>query len=465
MVNASWMVAGEMVWIDQAGGGTGQPGIMQVASVAGNNATLMNATGGGAVPSTVVPTGVQVSPAGKPGPNTVSTDAGNIATLGSDSKIFVPNQTPTITSVRLRSYNALAHSNCNFEVDQRLCGTAATFPANADTFIPIDRWSLESKNASTGAYTMQQISANVAVPGTSYLITRKIMRLTLTAAQATLGSTDFVEFGGGIEGPFLRELVNDVHSISILCRSSVANLKFGSALSAIPASGNRYVLSKLCTLGAANTWTLITLPNLPVFPTGFGLDPGFPASTGYWLVIQLAEGASRMNSANDVWVSQPANVWGAIGMSNFSASPVNSTFDLAFIQHEPGLQSTTLMDLDFQTNLIRCQRYWQSSYDYGTKPGTVTSSNGSINLITATTWTGIAVPVRFPVTMAQVPTMTFYSPITGASGNIRNNSTSADMAVSGPIAAGTSGYGGVNTTANAADAQTLIWHHVADTGW
>src|SRR6516165_9657353 len=41
MTNASWMVPGEMVWIDQAGGGTGQPGIMQVASVAGNNATLM----------------------------------------------------------------------------------------------------------------------------------------------------------------------------------------------------------------------------------------------------------------------------------------------------------------------------------------------------------------------------------------------------------------------------------------
>jgi hypothetical protein len=418
-------------------------------------------------PGFAVPTGVQVSPAGAQGSPgalpAISTDAGNIATLGSDSKILVPQS--AIWSQRLRSYNALAYANCNFEIDQRLCGTAATFPANTDTWIMIDRCGFENKNASTGAYTRQQISANVAVPGTSYLITRKILRVTLTAAQASLAATDDAEFGVGIEGPFLRELVNDVHSMSILCRSSVANLKFGWAISAMPGTAvNRYILSKLCTLGAANTWTLITLPNLPVFPTtGFGLDPGFQANTGYYLGIQLAEGASRITSANDVWVSGAAGTWGAIGMSNFSASPVGSTFDLAFLQHEPGPVCSTLIDLDFQTNLSRCQRYFSASYDYGANPGTISGNGGPQAWIPANSAPFIA--VTFPSKMATVPTLTGYSPATGAINNIRDWTSNTDRSISSAVAVGMSGFSGFNLTTPNTVIANQQYHYTADTGW
>src|SRR5215471_2028348 len=58
----------------------------------------MATTPGTAVPGTVIPTGSAFSPGGSQGvqglqgaqgPTVVSTDAGNTATLGSDSKIFV----------------------------------------------------------------------------------------------------------------------------------------------------------------------------------------------------------------------------------------------------------------------------------------------------------------------------------------------------------------------------------------
>jgi hypothetical protein len=39
--NATWMVVGELLWIAQAGG-AGQPGVMQVQSIAGNQVTLLN---------------------------------------------------------------------------------------------------------------------------------------------------------------------------------------------------------------------------------------------------------------------------------------------------------------------------------------------------------------------------------------------------------------------------------------
>jgi hypothetical protein len=375
---------------------------------------------------------------------------------------------PIISSFRLRSYNALAFGNCNFEIDQANIGGAITYPAKSSAWYrAVDRWFAwngTSTSTGTAAFTTQQIPLNVVVPGTNYNITQSILRFTLTVPQASLTGTEYIQYWTAIEGPMLRELLSDTFSLTVLARSSVANLKFGISITD-NASGTATVsLAKLCSLGAANTWTLLTYPNLPVFPTGkFGLTPGFNANTGAAISVSLASGPSNTIAANDTW--QTTSLSSPIGISNFAGSSTGSTFDLAFCQLEPGSQSTQLQDLDFQTNLSRCQRYWQSSYDYGTKPGTVTSSNGSINLITATTWTGIAVPVRFPVRMASVPTMTFYSPTTGASGNIRNNSTSADVAVSGPITAGTSGYGGVNTTASVTDGQALLWHHVADTGY
>ena len=68
----------------------------------------------------------------------------------------------------------------------------------------------------------------------------------LTTAQASLAAGDFFMMYQVVEGPLLRELMGDVTSISMLVRSSVANLKFGFS---ITDSGINYTLTKLCTLG------------------------------------------------------------------------------------------------------------------------------------------------------------------------------------------------------------------------
>jgi microcystin-dependent protein len=48
--DASWIVVGQFVYIDQAGGGAGQPGIMQVTAKSGNLVTLLNPTAAPTVP-------------------------------------------------------------------------------------------------------------------------------------------------------------------------------------------------------------------------------------------------------------------------------------------------------------------------------------------------------------------------------------------------------------------------------
>jgi hypothetical protein len=388
----------------------------------------------------------------------VSTNTGNLLSTGSDNLHYLPASQldPEIWSTRLRSFNAIG--NPTFEVDQRNAGGSLTNPTNVYL---VDRWQLV-RTASTGAANYSSL-AGVLIPGTNFAITSKGIGLQLTTAQSTLAAGDYYTISTVIEGPNFRELSNDVHSCSLLVQSNVAGLKFGLSLRD-PTGAHSLV--KLCTIANASTWTLITLPNLPVWPSGtFSTAVG---SQGYLLTICLAAGSTNISSANDAW--QSGNFVGAVGQSNWLGQAVNSTFYSAMVQHEPGSVCSQLMDIPFtgpNGNLEACMRYFQSTYDYGIRPGTANNQPGSIiSPYTPTVATnGIYIPVRFPKVMAKDPTVNIYSPITGAIGNVRNGSTGADASVASVINPGTTGYGGVGLSANAGTVQYMIWHHTADTGW
>jgi len=368
--------------------------------------------------------------------------------------------TSAITSVRLRSYNALASANCNFEVDQRQAGNSVAIAGQGVS--AIDRWRFGVPPAATMRISAQQVATNVAVPGTSsFYITSQILRTTLTTVQASLGASDTMALWTNIEGPALRELLGDVHSVSILVRSSVASLKFGFSLQST--SGTIYTLGKLCTLAAANTWQLITLANLPLWPAGgtWPLTPG-GSTAAYQAVISLAGGSSAILPANDTWQASANYV--PVGISNFAASTVNSTFDLAFLQHESGATVSQLMDLPFSGsngNLEACQRYFQKTYLYGTIPGAVAMPG------LRTAWAGAAGaaigPFSFTRSMAKAPTMTAYNYNSGAINSIRD-SGGVDRAVTSFSNVGDNGFQSIAVTGLAASTFAYV-HYTADTGW
>jgi len=401
-----------------------------------------------------VPQGTQ-GPTGPTGPPSgVSTDSGNIATLGSDAKILVPQS--AITAVRLRSFNAIG--NPNFEVDQRNCGNSVNFPAGGylKTFVN-DRWSIE-KVGNVALSALQWGPAADVIPGTNYVITSRQLTTTLTTP-AALAAGDFIAIEQMIEGPFLRELIGDVHSISIYAWCSKA-LKFGLILRDGSATATR-ALAKLCSL-PANVFTLVTLPNLPVFPSGgnFSTSPGV---AGYQLLITLGCGTTYTVPANDTW--QTGNYVGAVGQDNFGSLAANDQFVLSFVQHEPGPNSTQLMDLDFSTNLHSCQRYFAKSYNYATKLGTVTNA-GAIGFFAPGSFSPVRFSIPFKCTMAKTPTITGYSPTTGASGMIRDELAGADKTISGGTGLESdAGFSGFNITSANASAWYGSYHYTADTGW
>lgn len=358
-----------------------------------------------------------------------------------------------IWSTRLRSFNAIGNSS--LECDQRTVGAGTSTPGA----FAQDRWSYNK--AGTSAATGAQIAAGgagyITLPGTNFAITSKILRVTLTTAQATLGVTDQLNIYQIIEGVKLRELIGDVHSLSILVRSSVANLTFGLA---IRDGNNTHSLVNLCTLGAANTWALIQLPNIPVFVSGGSWAVG-PGVTGYSLVINLAAGSTLTAPANGTW--QNGNFIGAAGQMNFAAQVVNSTFDVAFVQHEPGALCTTPIDCPFTQNLDECLRYFAKSYDYDVAVGTA-NAVGDVALAQQST-AGVYGTVRFPKLMAKIPTCTAYNPVTGAANSTRLIA-GTDYAVTAFANVGKGGFDNFATATMPAPVAgaTVKIHYTADTG-
>jgi hypothetical protein len=370
---------------------------------------------------------------------------------GSDGLILVPQQ--TIWYQRLRSFNALG--NPNFECDNRLVNAAFTYGAGSIGQIQADRWQV-GKVAATGTMTglTGVTAAGILVPGTNFRITRSYIQLTVGTAQATLAAGEYVISYQFVEGPRWRELASDVHSVSILCYCSIA-LNFTLF---IRDSTNAYSLVIPVSIPAA-TVTLVTLPNLPLW-TSSGNFNQTPGALGYNIGICLGCGTTFQTGTTGSWVA--GSFLGYAGMSNFLAT-AGAIFQLRFMQHEPGALCSTLMDIDFPSNLLACERYYQKTYDYATAVASAVNP-GMVSGVGIGTQVQIRGGVSFRQRMAKVPTVTTYNVIAPI---VANQVTQIG---GGGLAAGTTGNVGetgyaLNLSAAPTASATYQWQHVADTGW
>lgn len=431
-------------------GTTGAPGAQGPTGATGPQGTqgVQGNPGPTGATGSTGPTG-PTGPQGPAGTAVVSSDAGNLAVLGSDSLISVP--VSSIWNVRLRTYNAIG--NPNFEVDQRNVGTTLTSPATGVLWQ--DRW-WQTKVGTMAIKIGQSPGQLATLPGTSYLISRATPHIQLTTAEATLGATDNLTIGQYLEGPQFREIFLDVSSISILVRSSVAPIQLGLVISDNPPT---QCLSKLFTINTANTWTLFQFPNIPSPSSiGGGNWSTAPGAAGQLLRICLAAGATLTTGANDTWVT--GNFLGAHGQDNFAASPITtSSFDIGFVQWEPGPVCSTPIDKPFDQNYHECLRYYAKSYVYGTKAGTVVSGNPAF--ITPTSLAAFYGYVPYPRPLAIQPSGTIYSPSSGASGtaNINGTATAILSASFNAQAVSSIGFSAAQAVGR------CEFHYTADTGW
>lgn len=313
---------------------------------------------------------------------------------------------PTIWSVRLRSLNVIG--NPNFEIDQANVNAGYGYTGSTPTIVrQSDRWFVYAKTtgaALMAATTITSATTAINVPGTSFGITRGGLQCQVNTTQATLAAGDYFYLQQTVEGSALRELINDNHSISILCQSTLPSFTFSVALRTV--TGTAYSLVLPCVTSATpNTPTLITFPNLPIWTSSgtFSLSPGV---AGYTFSVCLGAGSSNQAPSTGSWV--PGNFVGYAGQQNSFATA--GAFTLRFVQHEPGSLCTTLIDKPFTQNYDECLRYYCKSQPYtlkppGTSAGSATTSWTVFGNNTA--WAGGG--AFFPKPMATQPTVRIWS--------------------------------------------------------
>jgi hypothetical protein len=425
--------------------GSGQSAALLITNISGTQLTLQNPTPPPAIPL--------ASPSG----------AGLLATLSGSAGDFVDGTntcqtlTPVIWSVRLRNFSSIG--NPTFEVDQRNVLTSVPVATGTVSVFTGDRWQFQ-KSTATATFSTQQLPGGTTIPGTNFRISGAQLNVTLTAAQASLAAGDYITLTQNVEGPCLRELINDAHSISLLVKCSSAPVTFCVRLMSPAANYN--TLIKAFTILVANQWTLITLPALPVFPPGGTWVIG-PGGLGYYFTIGLGAGSTFTAPANDTW--QNGNFLSGPGITNFASLPVNTVFSVCMVQHEPGAVCSQLMDKPFtgaNGNYEECLRYFQKSYSYPVKNGT---TNSSAKAAFAMAGQHLYLPIIFPKIMAKSPTVLGYSDITGASNNVRDLGSSIDRAISGSGYTIDSGFGGFFLGTTNSLNTIYTFHYTADTGW
>lgn len=96
---------------------------------------------------------------------------------------------------------------------------------------------------------------------------------------------------------------------------------------------------------------------------------------------------------------------------------------------ERGSVATTYVPRTAAEELALCQRYWQKSYDLAVAPGTASANGGrSVLLFTGAPSAvhAAGATVQFRTRMRATPTVTLYSHVTGASGQVRDSTANAD---------------------------------------
>ena len=155
------------------------------------------------------------------------------------------------------------------------------------------------------------------------------------------------------------------------------------------------------------------------------------------------------------WAST-VNTNRAVGQVNLAAA-TNNYWQVTGVQLELGNVASDFDFQDFGTELAACQRYYEKSYNTNVNPGTATgvgSWSSQVSHLTSFQWFPT---ITFTTKKRATPTITFYSPVTGATGKARRNSSPAadqEIAVLSPGETGMTAF--INGVSNAAGVELQV---------
>jgi hypothetical protein len=295
------------------------------------------------------------------GSNTLTDVAGTSATQTLTNKTIAAatnnveaRSAPSATSFGFRNRVI----NGDMVIDQRNAGASVTLTAS--NVYNLDRW---YARAATG-------SGTTAIQSTTVPPNYKNSLLITVGTGASPGTTDNNYIAQRIEGFNMADFgwgtaTATTVTLSFWVRSSLGPGTFGGAIQNADVTRS-YPFTY--TISAANTWEQKSV-------TIAGDTSGTWLTTngiGATMTFDLGTGATYQGTAGS-WAS--ADYRAATGAVKTIATS-GATFYITGVQLEAGSVATPFEQINYGTELMMCQRYYEKSYPIGTVPGASAITSG-----------------------------------------------------------------------------------------
>jgi len=285
------------------------------------------------------------------------------------------------------------HGNRNLTINGAMqIFQRATAATAATGYSTADRWWIGE--TTDGAYTSEKSTDNPFETGSS-------LKLQVTTADTSLGTTQVARFFQRIEGQNLQHLLYGTSSAKTLTLSFwVKSNKTGTysiLLRKVDTTPYHFIHSY--TISNANTWEKKVITITPTagstsFITASAGTIDNDNDYGFELAFNLAQGSQYAIGTSNTW-SSDTNTYGLNGQVNWMDSTSNN-FYLTEVQLEVGSEPTPFEHEDYSTTLRKCQRYYFRTTGSSTGYGNL----ATVSRIGNTLYRGI---VEFPVTMRSRP--------------------------------------------------------------
>lgn len=287
--------------------------------------------------------------------------------------------------------------NGDMQIDQANAGSTVTVNT-ASVFYSVDQfWG--TGIAAAGVYTLLRDTTS---PPTGF---ERFIRATCTTADASLAAGDRYYITNNLEGYNVRDLLwgsanAKTVTLSFWVRSSLT----GTYSGAFRNSANNRSYAWEYTINAANTWEKKTITVAGDQSGTWVIDNGIGIRISWALAL-----GSDYDIAPGAWGST-ADAIGSTNQVNFMSSSTTRTWDIAGVQFEVGSVATPFEYVPWRINLANCQRYYEISYSYDTKPGTATASGSHAGpgAITNTSTVRYG-PVYYKVSKRATPTVSIWN--------------------------------------------------------
>lgn len=307
--------------------------------------------------------------------------------------------------------------NGGMQVSQENGATASA----ASGYFPVDQFSV---NFTTGG-TLSTAQVASPTPGGS----PNRLRVTVTATDTSIAVGDLLCVETRLEGLRIADLRAGSASAKTITLQFGVKAPAGTYCLGFRngAPDRSYVAEFTITGGEANTDVVKSVT--------FQLDTSgtWLTSNGLGMVIDwtLMAGTSYQMTPN-TWAGASSGI-SSPSQSNFMSTNGN-VFELFDVSLTEGVAAPPFQLPDFASELALCQRYWEKTYDYGVAVGSVSfvgmyQIGLTMSSATFDNASGHVIMVPYRPKRAS-PTVTIYSPNTGANGKNADFSGSADMTAS-----------------------------------